>query len=246
MLLALFALLACTGCKDQNKQDQTYLVTVGELTATELDFKKFWESYSSPIYSNGGDIDAFFTGIGMGEVRGKFIRKPFLFIKLLKAKVLQAFLIEIGKKDTKKEAFDQFVMAMLIEARAQDLGIEITNEELEAEIAKLKEDYTDKVFDDTLIKAAMRYDLWSEGLRRRLLMETVMRTDLYARGEITSADVEEYGGIKNGKVRGSAEEVLERVYRAKAEHDFSRWIDELRQLYPVNINFDEWNAVLSE
>lgn len=205
-------LLGCMGCDGQSGQKQSYLIMVGELSATKHDFERFWESYSGPIYANA-DIGA---------------------------------LSEADIRQTKQNALDQFIIAMLLEARAQDLGILVTNEELEAEILKVREEYTDAVFRETLLKAAMPYELWREGLRRQLLMERVMRADLYAHGEISPEDVERFGGLSNGKTRFSAEEVLERVYRAKAENDFQNWIKELQNRYMVMINEEEMNAVLSE
>lgn len=155
-------------------------------------------------------------------------------------------LSEADIRQTKHDAFDQFVITILLKARAEDLGIVISNEELEAEIGKMREEYTDMVFKETLLKAAMPYELWRESLRRRLLMEHVMRVDLYAHGEITPEDVARFGGLSGGRSKASAEEVLERVYRAKAESDFQNWIKELQNWYPVKINEEEMNAVLNE
>lgn len=205
-------LWGCVGCDGQSGQKQSYLIMVGELSATKHDFESFWESYSGPIYANA-DIGA----LSAADIR-----------------------------QTKQNALDQFIIAMLLEARAQDLGILITNDELEAEVLKVRDEYTDAVFRETLLKAAMPYELWREGLKRQLLMERVMRADLYAHGEITPEDVERFGGLSGGKTRFNAEEVLERVYRAKAENDFQNWIKELQYRYPVLINEEEMNAVLSE
>ena len=246
LFLAAVMLLLCMGCDGSSKQAQPYLLTVGELTVTKQDFKRFWESYTAPLYANA-DVDDLIFKAGIDEIEIEALSDPFLIIKLLKAKVdLRAFINKAGMKQLKMEAFDQFLVAMLIEARAHDLGIAITNEELEIEIAKVRDEYTKQVFDETLRKAAMPFDVWREDLRRRLLMETVMRADLYAHGEITPEDVERFGGLNGGKSRASAEEVLERVYRGKAESDFQNWIRELQNWYPVIINEEEMNAVLSE
>lgn len=148
-------------------------------------------------------------------------------------------------RQTKQEAFDQFVITMLLQARAHDLGIMVTNEELDNEMGRMREDYTEEVFRDTLVKAAIPFDVWRDGLGRRLLMEKVMRADLYAHGEITPEDVERFGGLRSG-VKVTPEEVLERVYRAKAENDFQRWTEELQYKYPVDINFDQWLIVLND
>lgn len=148
---------------------------------------------------------------------------------------------------TKKAAFDQFVIIMLINARARDLNIEVSKEELEAEISKLKADYTDSVFNDTLKRAVTTYEAWSEGLKRRLLMEKVMREDLYAHGEITPEDVERFGDLNSSrKSKASPEEILERIYRNKAENDFKNWTKELEAMYPVDINNEELEAVINE
>lgn len=157
-----------------------------------------------------------------------------------------AALTAVDIKQTKMEAFDQFVIIMLMEARAEDLGIAISAEDLDAEVKKLKEDYSEDVFKDTLTKAVITEDLWREGLRRRLLMENVMRADLYSRGSITPEDVENYGGLRDGRTKANPEEVLERVYRAKAENDFQNWIQHLQNLYPVTINYEELASVLNE
>lgn len=246
LLLTALMFLGCMGCDNQSKQKQSYLVAVGELVATKQDFKRFWESYTAPLYINA-DMDDLIFRAGLSEARTMVLSDPYLIIELLKAKVnLNAFITELGRKQLKMEAFDQFLIALYIEARAEDLGIVITNEELEAEIAKVRDEYTVQVFDETLRKAAMPFEVWREDLRRRLLMETVIRVDLYAHGDITPEDVERFGGLSGGRPRASAEEVLERVYRAKAENDFHNWIKELQNWYPVMINQEEMNAVLSE
>lgn len=250
VVIAAVLMLAVTGCNNSPGHGEPYLLKVGagdeEIIATSYDFKRFWDAYSAPIYANG-DVNAFFTQMGIEQVRIKVFSSPFLIIKLIKTKAdIRTFFIEAGLKQTKREAFDQFVIAMLIEARAADLGIFISNEELEAEITKIKDEYSEAVFNETLLKTAMPKDLWSEGLRRRMLQETIMRLDLYAHGGITPEDVEEYGGLRNGRTKATAEEVLERVYRAKAENDFVNWIKKLQEYYPVEINREELASVLSE
>jgi hypothetical protein len=67
---------------------------------------------------------------------------------------------------------------LIILQRARELKIEISDEELALAVNDIKKDYPDDTFEETLIENGISYLTWEKGLKRRLLMEKVVRRDV--------------------------------------------------------------------
>ncbi|VEN75028.1 conserved exported hypothetical protein [Candidatus Desulfarcum epimagneticum] len=151
--------------------------------------------------------------------------------------------------------------AVLLEHAGQ-LEIDISDPELEDEIAKIKQDYPDQVFEDLFLENAVSYDSWKKELRRRLLIERLMKAELGEKIAIGPKDIADYyqgreneekiqaDGSSDGKAGASAEEINRRIIlqirRKKIEEAYGPWISGLRERYPLQINRELWEAMLDE
>jgi len=74
-------------------------------------------------------------------------------------------------KDAQLRLLNQLMVEMIILERAEELGLYVSDEELEKAIADIKSDYPEDSFEKTLLEFAVSYDSWEARLRNRLLLE---------------------------------------------------------------------------
>jgi hypothetical protein len=67
---------------------------------------------------------------------------------------------------------------LIVLERARELKIRISDEELANAADDFRKDFPDDTFEQTLIENGISYLAWEKGLKRRLLMEKVIRTDV--------------------------------------------------------------------
>ncbi len=81
-------------------------------------------------------------------------------------------------REDRYQALTRLTDELLIMERARELGIKVGDEEVEKAAADFKKDFPDDTFEKTLIENGISYKTWKKGLRRRLLMEKVIRKDV--------------------------------------------------------------------
>ena len=151
--------------------------------------------------------------------------------------------------------------AVLLE-HARQLKTDISEQALEGEILKIRKDYPDQVFEDLLLENAVSYDSWKKELRRRLLIERLMKDELGEKIVIGPRDIAGYyrgreneeknqvDGSSDGEAGASAEEInrmiIRRIRREKIEEAYGPWMKGLRERHPVQINRELWDAMLDE
>lgn len=119
----------------------------------------------------------------------------------------------------------QLVEEMIILRRGEELDLVISEPELSEEIDKIRKDYPDKSFDEIFLKEAISYKQWEDKIRKRLLVEKVIQTDL----------------IRNISV--SAEEI--KAYYKEHEEEFSR--PETARVYQILLpTKDQAKKILAE
>lgn len=69
---------------------------------------------------------------------------------------------------------------LVILERARELSLAVSDEELALAENDFRKDFPDDTFEQTLIENGISYLAWEKGLRRRLLMEKVIRQDVSA------------------------------------------------------------------
>jgi hypothetical protein len=152
-------------------------------------------------------------------------------------------------REAQLRLLDQLVEETTIRRRAEELGIALTEAELEAAIDKIKADYPEDAFDQMLLESAIPYSLWKDRLRMRLLVEKVVDQELVQPLTITAREIEAYYKAHEDEFAAKADatpatdlehKIVERLRRDKVEAAYPQWVDGLRRRYEIEINWDLW------
>ena len=144
---------------------------------------------------------------------------------------------------------NQMVEEVIIDRRAQELGIGLDEAELEGAIQAIKQDYPEDEFEQMLLESAIPYSLWKDRLRVRLLMEKVVNRELIQPMTITAEDIEAYYKTheedlaqKDGEVPDPdlKRQILDQLRREKVEAAYPQWMAALRKRYQVEIDWEQW------
>ena len=156
-------------------------------------------------------------------------------------------------KNAQLRLLNQLMVEMIILERAEELGLEISNEELEQAAAEIKKDYPEDTFEKTLLEFAVSYESWEIRLRNRLLMEKVVDRELKDHIVINPEDIAAYYKkhfkVKNPDSDHGArsadinEMIIKHLRREKTEEAYITWIKKLKQQYSVKINSNQWEKI---
>lgn len=86
----------------------------------------------------------------------------------------------------------QLVEEMIIIRRAEELHLSISPEELDEAVREIQKDYPQAGFEDMFLKQAISFEAWKERLRKRLLVEKVMRKELLKEDSVSIAEIRDY------------------------------------------------------
>jgi FKBP-type peptidyl-prolyl cis-trans isomerase (trigger factor) len=160
---------------------------------------------------------------------------------------------EIQQPDVARKArlrlIQQMTEEIILLERAEELGITMTDSQLEKAIKDIKRDYPDNVFQEILIEYAVPYRSWKEGLKTRLLMEKVITQELGDKIKITHDDISKYyeEHFKDDNTSPDVETISKDVNsiiikilrKEKMEQAYTSWIKNLKNKYAVEINKKE-------
>jgi len=143
----------------------------------------------------------------------------------------------------------QMTEEIILLERAEELGITMTDSQVEKAIRDIKRDYPDNVFQEILVEYAVPYRSWKEGLKTRLLMEKVITQELGDKIEITHDDISKYyeEHFKDDntspdvrKIPKDVSSIIIKILRKeKMEQAYTSWINNLKNKYAVEINKKE-------
>jgi len=149
-------------------------------------------------------------------------------------------------RDARLRLFYQMTEEMIILERARELGIKVSDSEVEKAVSDIKGDYPDDVFEQTLLENAVPYHSWKEGLKNRLLLEKVVAKELGGQIEITPEDISKYyeEHYKDDSLISGLKEVskdinaiiMKHLRRKKMEEAYKSWIKKLQKKYTIEIN----------
>ncbi len=169
-----------------------------------------------------------------------------------------AFAHDISKRpeDLRKaqlRLLNELVIETILLERARELGISVTDIELEKAVAALKSDFPAGEFEETLLEFAVSYETWESRLKTRLIMEKVIDKELENRIEITPEDIAEYyknnfqgkkGESESTPAAGDINEIIvKQLRRKKAEEGYKTWIEALKEKYEIEINGEQWEII---
>ncbi len=159
----------------------------------------------------------------------------------------------IQRPDVNREVrfrlIQQLTEEMILLERAEELGITITDSQVEKALRDIKKDYPDNVFQEILLEYAIPYQSWKEGLKTRLLMEKVITQELGDKIEITHDDISKYyeehfkDDNTSPDVKAVSKDInniiIKILRKEKMEKAYASWIKKLKNKYAVKINKKE-------
>jgi hypothetical protein len=158
-------------------------------------------------------------------------------------------------KDAQLRLLNQMTEELVLLQRAGELGIGVSDEELEKAIEKIKADFPGDAFEQTLLEYAVSYKSWKSGLKTRLLMEKLVQQELKDETVIQPDEVAKFyeenynnDATQSGDTRNPAaveEIIVKQLRRVKIENAYRNWIENLRKRYTIDINKDQWNKILA-
>lgn len=153
--------------------------------------------------------------------------------------------------DLRVRVLNQLTEELIITQHAKQLGLHVTEEELEASITKVKADYPDDTFEKTLLENAVSFQSWKQKMATRLLIDKVIDQELVDKVEITSQDISEYfkahfpDGVPEGEDADRINKrIVQHLRQQKAEKMYQAWIENLRKAFPVDVHEQRWNRLM--
>ncbi len=155
--------------------------------------------------------------------------------------------------DLRMRTLNQLTEELIISERAKQIGVQISETELEQAIQAVKADYPDDTFEKTLLENAVSFSAWKQKMATRMLVDKVIAKELVDKVEITSDDVSAYfqahypeGAPEGEDANQINKKIVRHLRQQKAEKMYQDWIDSLRSIYPADINQQQWNALMGD
>jgi len=146
----------------------------------------------------------------------------------------------------KARLLKQLTEELILARRAQDMGIAVSDAELEKAVAHITEDYPEEVFEQTLLENAITLDVWKARLKAGMLMEKVIERELMEKMVITPEEASAYYREHRQEKQEAEGDValLKRLRREKAQRAYVDWMKALQQQYHIELNQDLWKEIL--
>jgi hypothetical protein len=142
--------------------------------------------------------------------------------------------------------------------KAEEMRITVPDKELEKAIDDIIKDYPEKsLFEEMFIKSAVSYKLWKARLKNRLIIDKVIKSELFDKVEIKPEDIKKYyeetylkNIIPNSEedhlaVNSQvAEQIIINLKNQKAEKAYDKWIEKIKNQYTIEINEVQWKKLL--
>lgn len=159
-------------------------------------------------------------------------------------------------RQAQERLLNEMTTELLMLARADELNLVVSEQELESKIAEIKADYPDETFEETLLEAAVPFEVWKQRLKVRLLLEKVIASELQNQMAITPKDIkthyEKYYKLKPDDGSAAVDEsrravdneaIIRDLRRRKAEDAYDAWLEGLKARYPVEVNVAVWDKL---
>jgi len=92
----------------------------------------------------------------------------------------------------KREALESLIEEKIMLLRAEKLGMKVTDEELKKRVEEIKRDYTSENFAQVFGGEKVDYKIWSEELRKRLLLEKLVDQEVNSKIKVTDEEIAAY------------------------------------------------------
>ena len=152
-------------------------------------------------------------------------------------------------REVRLRLIQQMTEEMILLERADELGITMTDSQVENVLKDIKKDYPDNVFQEILLEYAIPYQSWKERLKTRLLIEKLIAQELGDKIEITHDDISKYyeehfkDDDTSPDVKAAPKDINDTIVKIlrkeKMEKAYALWIKKLKNKYAVEINKKE-------
>jgi len=142
---------------------------------------------------------------------------------------------------------------------ALEKQVTVSDEELESAEKEFKHDYPGESFNLVLLENAIPYSLWKKKFKTNLIIDKLIDQELRQKIAITPEDIvlfyknqkpqfEISDPVENNNPTGhkiNREKMLiKRLRMKKTQESYDRWVKDIYDIYPVEINRDELNFFL--
>ena len=130
----------------------------------------------------------------IATVNGAEIKVKDFTVKLRNALNLAgtpATLQESSLEALKREALDELIEEKVMLIQAEKLRLKVTDEELKKRVEEIKKDYPGENFAQVFGGEKVDYKIWSEELRKRLLLEKLVDQEVNAKIAVTDEEAQE-------------------------------------------------------
>ncbi len=162
----------------------------------------------------------------------------------------QKILIEIQTRHLK-----DIIEELILLERANELHLEISEQELENVVWKIQKDYPDRSFEQIFLEKAISYSFWKESLRKKLLKDRVIFEELEKNILVLTEEINEFyenhfdaafiHPENEKKAMAISQEIIRQIRREKAKKQYPIWIKELWARYGVELNETAWIKMIS-
>ena len=148
---------------------------------------------------------------------------------------------------------NDLILETILLERAGEIGISVSESDLEKAVASIKSDFPSGEFEEVLLEFAVSYETWKHRLKKRLIMEKVIEKELESRITITPEDIADYYKKNLQGKKGESEStptsddineiIVKQLRREKAEEGYKTWIEALKAKYEIEINSEQWEKI---
>lgn len=133
-----------------------------------------------------------------------------------------------------EEILESMIIEKIILQRARELGLSVSNTELERKLIDIRKDYGDNFF-DLLVQQNVQYDDWREELRKEMLFDKLVAIDVNASIRVSEDEAEDYFNAHPGLCKSEA--------RVRASQIVLRDMEKARQVESRLENGEDFAAV---
>lgn len=152
----------------------------------------------------------------------------------------------------KTRLLKQLTEELILTKRAEELGLSVSESEVEEVVKAVKESYPDGAFEKTLLEKAIPPHAWEKRVAMRLLTEKVIDKELVSTISLTPEEVNEFyrAYYSTGLPENVLPEIIDAAFvkqlrREKAEKQYPQWINNLQQKYNIELNEQRWTTILN-
>ncbi len=155
--------------------------------------------------------------------------------------------------DIKQRLLNQMIEELILIEKAGELGISISDAELDYEVRKIKADYPDDIFEEMLLEVAVSFEAWKKRLKTQLIAQRFIQAELASKVTITSQEVARYyaehfpedseGNAADRSRAKDDEMVLRMLKNQKVQTAYANWMEVNRQSVSIDINARLWEEI---